>query len=515
MLLILVASMSILVFIEESSLAKFFSASTADFSDSVSSSEQRETKIDWFNQDEWKSNRQTKNCVVLEDICHSSQRWFHRPGSIASQSSPQIILDRLFRSETRAFIEPKTGYPYNVTIETRMDENLKCTESSIINHFVLSGSFAYMLGEFYARVLLGLYQLLSEMKTTQIDTDAFRESTQLYLHIVEPRKTLLDSHSTFTEAFRGGRPLLDFKDLLHPTERQCKKRLILCGYRQRKSGNQTIIFPSGSVGTDKWHEASFVGLRNHLRRKTILSNPLIQEQIERSKKEILKSYNVTESEWKDWSIVGLAQRKLRRKWKNIEDVQRYCNQNLRKYNMVCVQVYVDDEESNPYWQVVRHGVLDVLIGIHGAQLTEAIWMKPGALVLELLPFVPKERKVGQWTRTTDSPTPLGVIYHKTDLNHIGYPLDQTSLTDDCSKAPPSELNKCYGYGHMWDNRNFLASPSVVTEAVLRFHSKETSTLCQDWQNKSAGEYVLYSVNCRDAPGKEITPHHFYWPKDKK
>ena len=508
LLLVLMASMSVLVFVEEHSLTKFFPSASTDSSDKPplpSGEEQRVTKQDWFNHSEWNSNRHTTKCAVLEDICHSSQRWFRRPGS--PQPSQEIVLDKLFTSNN--------GYPATIKIETSIDDNLTCTESTIANHFVLFGSFAHMLGEFYMRVLLGFYQLLSELNSTRTDADAFKEHTQLYLHLNEPSKTILDSHTVFTEIFRGGRPLLDFKDLLHATECQCKKRLILCGYDQRKGGKQTIIYPGGALHSDRWPQAPLKELRNDLRQKVILSNPLVQEQIKNGRKEILLFHNVTVSEWKDWSIVGLAQRKLRRKWKGLKNVTKYCNLMLRKYNSVCVKVYVDDETSNPFWQVIRHGVLDVLIGIHGAQMTEALWMKPGALVVELLPFVPKERIVGSWTRTTDAPTPLGVIYHNTDLNHIGYPLNQTSLTDNCSKASLDEVNECYGKGPRWDNRDFRVAAYVVTEAVRRFHSNETSTLCQNWQNKSAGEYVLYSINCRDSPDEEIFPHHYYWPKENK
>jgi len=496
-----------LVYFQSRSLGNFFP--NEDFSDTSRSytGEEKKRNRDWYDIDEWRRNRYTKNCIVLDNICHSSQRWFQRPDSDA-QSSRAIVLEKLFTAYTI--------YPKKIWIESNVNSSLTCTESSIDNHLVLHGWFSHMLGEFYMRVLLGFYQLLSGMNATQMGADTFRENTQLYLHLDEPSKTILDSHIAFTEGFRGDRPLLDFKELLHSTGCHCKKRLILCGYGERKSGNQTIIFPSGGVGSDKWHHAPLKELRNDLRRKTILNNPLVQKQIERSRKAILQTHNVSESDLQDWLIVGLARRNLRRRWRKLDFVEDYCNIRLREYKAVCVQVSVDDEYSNPLWQVIRHGALDALVGVHGAQLTEAIWMKPGALVVELLPFVPNEQRMGHWTRTTHSPTPLGVMFHNTDLNHIGYPLDRSSLPD-CKFVPERALNKCYGKNPRWDDRDFVASPFIVTEAVRRFHSNETTTLCQDWQNKSASEYsfVLYNVNCRNSPNERVSPHHFYWPKKKK
>jgi hypothetical protein len=74
---------------------------------------------------------------------------------------------------------------------------------------------------------------------------------------------------------------------------------------------------------------------------------------------------------------------------NLDFILDECNSRLKEEKVVCVVVYVDDEHANPFRQVIIHGALDVLIVIHGAhQLTEAIWMRPGALVVELLPYIP-------------------------------------------------------------------------------------------------------------------------------
>ena len=95
---------------------------------------------------------------------------------------------------------------------------------------------------------------------------------------------------------------------------------------------------------------------------------------------------------KEWTIVGLAQRASRRIWLNLSNATDACNANFLgprtdQARVICVEVNVEDTKS-PHEQFVIHRSLDVLIGVHGAQLTQGVFLRSGASVVELLPWVP-------------------------------------------------------------------------------------------------------------------------------
>jgi len=78
-----------------------------------------------------------------------------------------------------------------------------------------------------------------------------------------------------------------------------------------------------------------------------------------------------------------------------------------------------------------HRAFDMVIGIHGAHLTDAIWMHNDArrqrqlkYVLELLPI-----NGPLWTASLDTPTALGIIFWQSRLNHVGLQLSNTSITE--------------------------------------------------------------------------------------
>jgi hypothetical protein len=200
-------------------------------------------------------------------------------------------------------------------------------------------------------------------------------------------------------------------------------------------------------------------------------------------------------------------------------VQKQTQQVLFSRRVVVVEMNVEVQSSTPYQQIVRHGALDALVGIHGAQMTEAIWMKPGSWVLELLPFVPHGIIMGDWTTSTDRPTPLGDYFHRTDLNHASFPLRRENApycyepeAEDDQKDPLD----CWRHkNNPWDERDFLLdSPTLVDILNRTVLVASRNSSCHDYLD-AAGEYVvvLCNINCADNAGDAVAPHHYYWTND--
>ena len=85
-----------------------------------------------------------------------------------------------------------------------------------------------------------------------------------------------------------------------------------------------------------------------------------------------------------------------------------------------------EDAATPFAQLVLHRSLDVLVGVHGSQLTQAVLLPDHAHILELLPWITDYIR-GKWVQTKNGPTPLGVIFHNTNLNHVGFSLDRGSV----------------------------------------------------------------------------------------
>jgi hypothetical protein len=147
-----------------------------------------------------------------------------------------------------------------------------------------------------------------------------------------------------------------------------------------------------------------------------------------------------------------------------------------------------------------------LIGIHGAHLTEAIWMPPHSWIVELLPYIPNEIPHGSWTKATTAPTPLGTIFDGTSLNHVGYPL-QRDNAPYCYDEPPN-LDCWRIDANPWDNRDFVVSVDQLEKSIVSFLTKPLVT-CADFVAQAADHYVLYNVNCAEAVKGDIAPHHYY------
>ena len=394
-----------------------------------------------------------------------------------------------------------------------------------------------MLGEFFIRLLVGLVYVLTQQQPPQGDkknpqhegntsydlSDNVLASTQAYLHLYNFDKALLESHHAFMAPFMS-RQLLNFQTLFQSTTCTCVERLILCGYKLKEEGDEIHVSPGPGFPWNAYRgknapmndPAIFRAARNFVRQRVMLSNPFVQQDTDQARQEFLKERGVKESSYDDWKIVGLTQRTGRRKWLNIQESLQMCEDKLKAQKILCVIVNVEDPGFTPTGHVVVHGMLDALIGIHGAQLTDALWMKPGSLVVEILPYLPQTVTYGSWTRSVETPTPLGLIYMGTDLYHVGLPLDWRSVPQ-CSNNKGGEFTECVRRKY-WDSRDFDVPVDDVHDVLWNFVDGQRPHDCATQQQR-AGEdrFVLYNALCNDDDdddennsGHNLSHHYFYW-----
>ena len=143
-----------------------------------------------------------------------------------------------------------------------------------------------------------------------------------------------------------------------------------------------------------WNRA---GLRNFLTSNIEKNYPTLEEDIITNRRQILLQKGWINQDYtgdtKEWNFVGLSQRTSRRSWLNLAQVITECDNNFFNNNstqkkVVCTEVNIENT-FNPYEQLILHRSLNVLIGVHGSQLTQALLLPYHSHVLELLPWIPE------------------------------------------------------------------------------------------------------------------------------
>ena len=276
---------------------------------------------------------------------------------------------------------------------------------------------------------------------------------------------------------------------------------------QSECGREGKTGPKMNECTD-WHD-----LRDFLASNFFKHYPTLERDlVEHRRKRLLDAGAIDEGydgDTAEWTIVGLTQRSYRRAWLNLQGIIDECNGSFK--NTICVEVNVEKTRS-PLEQLVLHRSLDALAGVHGAQLTQAVLLPPNAHVLEMLPWVTDYIR-GKWVQTTHTTTPLGVIFHNTDLNHLGYSLDRDSVPL-CDGVEEAELHTCFMKSRkkfIWENRDFNVEPRAVLKYVEKFvlrNTQEKTQPCEEMEVGLGDRFVLYNVHCtRD--GKKTEVKHFY------
>ncbi|KAL3817224.1 hypothetical protein ACHAXA_009511 [Cyclostephanos tholiformis] len=478
--------------------------------------------------------REGSSCIHVDDVCGHGSGWFYGPSSghrEASLHQPSILLVQNYSDliETHIYldglmIDGRIRFSVNSSSSTTRHGNYDdstCSYSPVPNHLVVQSAYNDMMGEFYSRTILGLNRWMRDFPTSS------HEDVQTYIHFIDRRKgRILEGH----ELFLGGLPnngIFDSFAALMPKNDtcQCYERLIFCGYVVKDgitttsmidADEGTIIFAPGqsitNPKTDKldWRDAGdkYRILRTELIDTYSRKWPDLNERIVQYQKRILIQrgiiLNDDPSDVIDWKIVGLTHRRARRVWLNIDDVVTTCNEKFRLHRIVCITINVEAAKSAEE-QLLMHRSLHAVVGVHGAQLTQAILLPTHAYVLELLPWVPYYLW-GEWVTTTHVPTPLGVIFTGTDLNHVGHPLGRDSVplclhvnSSDVEADRLCLMNQTSGVmdRFRWADRDYIVSPRTIEEFVSTFLLNDDDTICDEMRKRAERtSFVLYNAFCK-------------------
>jgi len=106
---------------------------------------------------------------------------------------------------------------------------------------------------------------------------------------------------------------------------------------------------------------------------------------------------------------------------------------------------------------------------------------------------------GKWVQTTHLPTPLGVIFHNTDLNHAGYSLGRSSVPL-CEGVDESAERICFlrqRKNFIWEKRDFNVKSKAVLDYIenVVLFGRENEKSCEEVMENLPNNFVLYNIWC--------------------
>ncbi|KAL9191444.1 hypothetical protein ACHAXT_001150 [Thalassiosira profunda] len=506
--------------------------------------------------------RDDSSCVHVDHICSGNGRWFYAPagrdGVALHQPNAKLLVRRRDIADSHGHdVQIEKGIWFNVSSASHHFYNgATCSFSDAPYHMVVQSSWNEMMGEFYSRTMLGLDRWMQ-------DYPIQAENVQMYVHFVDKRKQrLFEGHRLFLR----GLPNNDKFDLLlsmMPGETcQCYAKLVFCGYYVETATtaivsedddgdndadddndsdsaitptrqNVTIFKPKAVISNPKTECGKadpqctvYRNLRRDLLDTYKQKGPQLEQKIRQYRVQLLEQKGYirkgSASSVDEWKFVGLAHRKYRRRWLNIDEAIDLCDDKFANSKVACVTIDVEEAKS-PAEQLLMHHSLNALVGVHGAQLTQGVLLPSHGYILELLPWIPFYLW-GAWVSVTHAPTPLGVIFHETALNHIGYPLGRDSVPL-CLDVDPSDeelerrclMNETSGVieKFRWADRDFNVPLKVIDDFIGSFLLAENKTICDNMKRRADEKgFVLYNAFCqRNATQRRYEAEHYYWEKN--
>ncbi|KAL9185607.1 hypothetical protein ACHAXT_003384 [Thalassiosira profunda] len=540
----------------------------------------RSTGNDWW--------RKSSLCFEVDYICHGQEKnqWFYYAFPSESddtdetpfqptmelKSAPAKYDGGKDRGETRISIKVSSSSKVDLG-ETNFREtersflksnkkgsDSKCEISSAPTHIVLQSLFNDMVGEFYSRTLLRLYNFMTD-GLGRIETGGklpWEENVQFYVHIPYGNKKIVDGHKLLLSGMLSDPESPVAKSLVDlfvqeenangssSSDCQCYEKMVFCGYDIYTHPARTLEpavdddddvsaeqnsepgdasgedvkytlwsagkldhsseLDAGSCGRNSGEKGTeyecqeWRGLRDFLSTNFAKHYPTLDRDIAAHRRHQLLKVGAIgadyEGDTKEFTVIGLTQRTYRRAWVNLPQIIEECNAASFE-RVICVEVNVE-KTTTPFEQLLLHRSLDVMIGVHGAQMTQAILLPQHAHVLELLPWITDYIR-GKWVQTTHGPTPLGVIFHNTDLNHAGYSLDRSSVPL-CEGVPEGAEQTCFMRQRkkfIWENRDFTVESAAVMHYIDQFvlFVRDKQRPCDELKHRLDERFVLYNVWC--------------------
>eukprot|EP00986_Skeletonema_menzelii_P012064 scaffold6449_cov148-Skeletonema_menzelii.AAC.4 len=480
------------------------------------------------------------SCFHLNKICHGNGAWFYDdvPNNHVT-SSPRMLLNQPSINYSNLDVpeeyDPDERYRFNVASPLNNSQNktaATCPYSSTPYHIVVQSYYNHMIGEFYSRTVRGLNEWMRDFPPKS------EEDIQLYVHMAsEGRQTLFHGHRLFLGALPQSDKIDSFLSLIENKRCQCFEKLVFCGYKlhdynldddydndDTNMDDHLTFFTADKIEhLDSDETCDGRGFRkgnrctayNHLRQDLLSryerKDPLLHEKIRDYRHNMLLENGVAPQQIgnvDDWKIVGLTDRKARRVWLNIDEVIQTCETNFLLKKVLCIKVNVEEANSTQA-QLLMHMSLDSMIGIHGAQLTHGVLLPQEGFILEILPWIPHNiSDYGEWTATTDRPTPLGEIFHGTNLHHLGFRLGRESVpmcehlgwSDRGLKACLMNETNENNIKFDWSNRDFNVDVNMISKFIASFLLKDIPN-CSRMYKRAEENFVIYNTYCSKGEDK--------------
>jgi hypothetical protein len=514
----------------------------------------------------WERTEESK-CFHLDNVCNWKDGWFYGPNQgrdhyQAAAYQPTVTL-------LGTMLEDVDILEWNDLNDFHVDERIQvnissdshhmydkgaCSFSPTPNHLVAQSAYNEMMGEFYVRTIRGLNRWMRDYP--QISED----DVQMYVHFVE-KYDMFEGHRLFLAGLPNNNRFESFVSLMPRNDDcRCFRKLIFCGYhmeyattflhdihsrmiprgnffadnplyKQRilskihsDNGNAIVfkphpLIPNPVTDCDECRNNAYRELRSDLMKTHSERYKDLDEKIQRYKRIILIEMGLVSNNTIDtdgWKFVGFARRKSRRLWLNIDDVMSMCNGMFGEHKVACVIVDVEEAES-PEEQLIMHRSLDGLIGVHGAQLTQGVLLPTHGYILELLPWIPSYTG-GRWTASTESPTPLGEIFHNIDINHYGYSLGRESTplclhvnTSDENGTRSCLTNEENEQKFNWDVRDFIVPVNIIEDFLSTILQHGDNATCDAMKTRAEERnFVLYNAFCRQSVDQAsfVTQHYY-------